>query len=70
MNTISSNGEIGKRAQIPVMPAPHHRTGSGVAADPIGRVDPYSNASRGLISQDWSARSSRAAKGAFRGAKT
>jgi signal transduction histidine kinase len=40
MNTISSNGEIGKRAQIPVMPAPHDRTGSGVTADPIDRVDP------------------------------
>jgi signal transduction histidine kinase len=40
MNTISSNGEIGKRPQIPVMPAPHDRTGSAVAADPIDRADP------------------------------
>ncbi|MDT4923426.1 MAG: Histidine kinase, gyrase and HSP90-like ATPase [Pseudonocardiales bacterium] len=39
MNTISSNDEIGKRARIPVMPAPHDRTGSGIAADPLDRVD-------------------------------
>jgi signal transduction histidine kinase len=39
MNTISSNGETGKCAQVPVLPAPHDRAGSAVIADPIDRVD-------------------------------
>ena len=40
MSTTNRTGEIGKRAQIPVLPAPHDRTGSGVTADPIDRADP------------------------------
>jgi len=40
MSTISSNREIGKRSQIPVMPAAHDRTGSGVTAVSIDRMNP------------------------------
>jgi signal transduction histidine kinase len=40
MSTISSNGEIGELAQIPVVPAPNDRATSGVTAVPINRVDP------------------------------
>jgi signal transduction histidine kinase len=40
MNTISSNDEIGKDARIPVMPAPHDRTGNGANADAIDRAGP------------------------------
>jgi signal transduction histidine kinase len=40
MSTVSSNGEIGKRGRIPVMPAPHDRTGSGATVDPIDRAGP------------------------------
>jgi signal transduction histidine kinase len=40
MSTVSSNGEIGKRTRIPVMPAPHDRSGSGATVDPIDRAGP------------------------------
>jgi signal transduction histidine kinase len=42
MSTISSNDEIGERAQIPVMPASNDRATSGVTAIPIDRVNPPS----------------------------
>lgn len=39
MSTVSSNGEIGRRAHFSVTPAPHDRTSNGVTAVPIDRVD-------------------------------
>jgi signal transduction histidine kinase len=39
MNTISSNSELGNCARIPVIPAPHDRTGSRVIAEPMDRLD-------------------------------
>jgi signal transduction histidine kinase len=40
MSTTNRHDEIGKRAQVPVLPAPHDRTGSGITLDATDAADP------------------------------